>query len=563
MDLLSVRDHHARAHVSGTNLYRCELTLSGGNIAGRCTCAAHADFGFCKHLVATGLAANTAADAGVAVPDRIETVRAHLLSLGTERLTEMLLTLAGRDPLLFVRLDAAAVVATGDDPTVVARLRTALRRAVEAGGRDGTQAEADARATEIGDVLDQLDLLLDTGRTGVVLGVLDDVFEAMNAAFENVDGMEEPYETLLERAAAQHMAAWRNAEPAPIDLARDLFAREVTDPSGLFEGASATYQGLLGPEGLAQYRQLALDAWAELAPPARTGADAVVATANDRRRRRVLRILDSFAERDGDVDQQIQLRVTALAEARDYLALAQFCLAHGRQADAIRFAEDGAWLFDDATGEPLQRFLAERYLAARRSTDAAASFARAFAQRPSLELFTKMALLREELEAGGRAALTDEIEAELRTKLSGSRSNQGRLAFLLLDILLAEGQLSRAWTVARDYKMRPDVLMDLAGASEDAMPTEALEVYAAAVELRIGSMTRPDYEEASRLIVRMGAIRERHRQAAAHRDYLLDLIHRHGGKRSFVRLLQDAVAAAGPTSLQSSLVRKPTARRGR
>lgn len=174
-----------------------------------------------------------------------------------------------------------------------------------------------------------------------------------------------------------------------------------------------------------------------------------------------------------------------------------------------------------------------------------------------------MAALREELEPGRRAALTDEVEAQLRARLSGGESNRGWLVFLLLDILIAEGRLSSAWTVAREYKLRPDMLMDLAAASEDVVPAEVLETYAHAVELRIGSMTRDDYERAVRLIVRMGALRQRHQQVATHREYLAQLMQRHGGKRSFVRLLEDALLAAGQSALGPALARKPATRRGR
>src|SRR5260370_37085784 len=47
------------ARVVGSEVYRCELVGAGKKFSGECSCPAFSDWGFCKHLVATALAANS------------------------------------------------------------------------------------------------------------------------------------------------------------------------------------------------------------------------------------------------------------------------------------------------------------------------------------------------------------------------------------------------------------------------------------------------------------------------------------------------------------------------
>jgi uncharacterized Zn finger protein len=55
--LLVVEPARVLAHVKGNESYRAELTGGGTSLNGDCTCRAFEDRGFCKHLVATALAA--------------------------------------------------------------------------------------------------------------------------------------------------------------------------------------------------------------------------------------------------------------------------------------------------------------------------------------------------------------------------------------------------------------------------------------------------------------------------------------------------------------------------
>ena len=133
---------------------------------------------------------------------------------------------------------------------------------------------------------------------------------------------------------------------SPIALARNLFERETGDGYGTFDGAAWLYADVLGEAGLAEYRRLATEAWEKLPP------------LNGRRREKadgdyygLSGILDSFAERDGDVETRIALRAKDLSSPWKYLELAEFCLKHKGANEALSWAEEGLWAFEDGPSD--------------------------------------------------------------------------------------------------------------------------------------------------------------------------------------------------------------------
>ena len=100
---------------------------------------------------------------------------------------------------------------------------------------------------------------------------------------------------------------------------------------------------------------------------------------------RLVSILDFFAERDGDVDARIALRAHDLSSPYGYLQLAEFCLSHGRKEDAVRFAEEGLWVFEDGRqDERLVVFAADLFAKVGRGADAEMQLWRAFEKAPTL-----------------------------------------------------------------------------------------------------------------------------------------------------------------------------------
>lgn len=529
VSLLSAAGEQILAVVRGGEDYRVRLRGGGSRISGDCACPAFDRDGWCKHLVAAALAADAA---GEEVPDLRAGIRAHLLGLGAEALADMLLDLAERDPALLRRLDLAASAACAPAAEHEAKLRKALldglrpRRYVD-------YAEAGGWTDEFLDTLEQIPALIAGGAAGRAKDLLETVLDELPGALEQVDDSDGGGMEILERAAALHLEACRALRPDPLALAAELFERGWDDEFGIFDRADETYGELLGEAGLAEYRRFAEAAHARLPPIGRDGADPKAAD-----RRRLAEILDRFAAREGDLDRRIALRRAALADAHDYLDLARFCLEQGRPALAREAAEDGAWLFEDASATALVEFLAERLVAEGRREQAIAALWRGFDRAPAFSLFRALRGLAAP-EATDRALVV--LRSRRAAMGKADRWRLGASVQLELEILMATARLSEAWQVAGGLELRDDLLLRLARASEGPMPKEAAHAYRAVVERQIGLTDRRGYEEACRLLGRLAALEP----AAEHAAHVAALRARHRAKRSLVPMLDRHLAERG------------------
>ncbi|MGG5889676.1 SWIM zinc finger family protein [Falsiroseomonas sp. HC035] len=530
------------ARVAGTTVYRTVLRAGRAGIEGECACPAFADYGFCKHLVATGLATGAGGD----VPDRLGAIRAHLRGQGVERLAEMILDLAERDAALLDRLDLAARAAAGDAAGLAQRCRAALKRALRT-GRFVEYQEAGSWVAGVLDVLEGFEGLLSAAHAALVLELTTDLFGRLPGALETVDDSERGGVEIAERAAALHLAACEALRPDPVTLARDLFRLETGEPFGTFRAASGTYGHLLGPAGLAEYRRLAEVAWDAL-PKTRARRGGVLAGDEEGFARYTLfPILDGFAARDGDMDRRIALRAAGLSQAHDYLRLAEFCLEGEREAEAVRWAEEGAFLFDDPSNEPLLVFLAERHRAAGRGAEAKAVLWRGFERQPSMRLYEALAK-GTRARSAARTAMTGRALGVLEARLAKRAPRTGwedvGAAGLIIEILLRERRLDAAWDAARRHGCHDGLWRQLAEASEVARPADAIAVYQRLAEAQVGLTNKHGYADACRLVGRIAAVRARIGEDGAQRAYVEDLLARHRAKRNFVAMLRETVSGA-------------------
>lgn len=521
--ILTIEPGRVVARVAGSENYRAVLTGSGTRIGGQCSCPAFEDFGFCKHLVATALTANDAdPTAGDGVLERIRT---HLRGKDTESLVALIIDLAERDDLLFRRLEMEAASAADDDKTVLSRLRKAVTDATRTGGFVHYR-EAAAWADGVEAVLDHVAGLVPAGRAALALRLIDHALARIEKAIGEIDDSDGHCTFLLNRARDIHLAACRAARPEPVALARDLFAREVEGEWDTFDGSAELYAEVLGEAGLAEYRRLATEAWAKI-PPLIAGRRATDDFSSDRRR--LAGILDVFAERNGDVETRIGLRAHDLSSPWRYVELARFCLSVGREAEALRHAEEGLWLFeDDPPDERLVNFVADLHCGAGRSGEASAVLWRAFDKRPSLDMYQRLRAL------GGISA-RDRALATLGAQLAKGplKSRWSSPADLLIRVLMAESMFTEAWDTVRLHGATEGLQEALAMASETTHPREALAIYAARIDRLVTAGGNPNYEEACKLVARMAGLRE----ASVQMAYVADLKVRFKPKRNFMKLL--------------------------
>jgi uncharacterized Zn finger protein len=524
--ILSIEPERVLAQVEGSEDYRTELLGRGKKIGGACSCRAFADGGFCKHMVAAGLAANAAgsqAEAdGIGALTRI---RGHLTTRGVDALVEMIVTMAKQDPALFRRLDIAAAAKQGDEKTIESRLRKAIDGATRMKGFMEYR-EVSRWAANVEAVLDAIADLVSGGPGGLALKLVERAIDRIAHAAQSLDDSDGHCAALLHRACEIHLAAARMARPNPVQLARDLFARETEGVDETFSGAAALYADVLGEEGLGEYRRLASRAWEKLRP---RSAALRAQQSFDYGSHRLMTILDYFAERDGDVDARIALRAKDLSSPWQYLQLAEFCRSQGREDEALRRVEEGLWMFEDDRPDKRLVFLAvQLLLKAGRKEDAAAHLWRTFEKGPSLELYERLRKL------DGQAACDRALKFLEAGLANVKRTRWSFPADLLISILMQEKMFDAAWVTLRRHGASTELKESLARASEATHPQEAVEAYAQRVDQLTNLGGDPAYAQAAKLIARMAALRTAPEQAA----YVAALKARFGRRRKFVVLLK-------------------------
>jgi uncharacterized Zn finger protein len=538
VEIVSFGGARVRARVIGSEAYRCELVGSGKKFSGKCSCRAFSDWGFCKHLVATALAANSLGPEGLEqASSRFAKIREHLRARGIEGLVEMVVGLAERDPSLLKELELSAVAAASDDKTLLVQFKKAITEATRTRGFVEYR-KMSSWVQGIESVLDRIAGLIGNGRAVLVLQLLDYFFARMDEALANVDDSDGGGGGVYARACEVHLAACRQAKPDPIALARALFAREVDSNWEFFYGASEAYEDVLGDVGLAEYRRLAREAWQKIKPLRATARQ--LQDDQSGARYALGAILERFANREGDVDGVITVRANDLSTAYAYLGLAQLCLDHAREPEALKWAEEGLWQFEDDPDERLIFFASDLYRRTGRKEDADQLLWRTFERHPSSALYERL-----KSAAGKNRMLADAVRdralARLRAEIGKSTRRAEMRWFspaeLFVQLATAEGLLTDAWMVVNEHGCSEGLLQQLAEASEQSHPAEALKAYGDRVERLVRLGGQSNYDQAYQIIGRMRRIRKGVGETAQHAAYLGDLANRHKAKRNFMKLL--------------------------
>jgi uncharacterized Zn finger protein len=537
VEIVSIDNARVVARVIGSEVYRSQLDGTGKKFSGECSCPAFSDWGFCKHLVATALAANDLHPGELEkATSRLTKIRDFLRAKGVEPLVEMIMGIAERDPELLRDIELSATVATADDQTLFVQFKKAITEATRTHGFVEYR-EARAWAAKIEHVLEQIEALIQSGRADLVLRLLDHFYARMDDALNNIDDSDGQGGGVYAKACEIHLASCRASKPEPVALARELFGRELDSDWDFFHSASETYADVLGDAGLAEYRRLANEAWRTIKPLRAGGRQ--VHDDQSSARYRLGAVLECFAARDGDVDARIAIRAKDLSTAYAYLGIAQLCLNHGRDAEALKWAEEGLWQFEDHPDQRLVFFSADLYRRIGREKDADELLWQTFERLPSIELYRRL----KSAASSGKAAVAavcDRVIELLRAKLdkSEAKARWSSPRELLLQVLVSEKRLDEAWEVVRGHGCGEPQLVELAKVSEHSHPDAALSAYAQSVERFVGLGGQPNYEEAGKLIARMQSIRERLDASAEHARFLADFMRRHKAKRNMMKLLQ-------------------------
>ncbi len=546
---LTEDDGTLSATLQGAQAYRVGFWVEGGDVEYSCTCPMGRDGAFCKHCVATGLAWLHSRSERPAPHQKkgrqptvtMDDVRRDLATQEKPALINLLIHHATENDRLRQRLllHAAKRRAIGID------LET-YRRAIDAAADTGDFVEYGAAfdyAQGIDDAIDSLDELLREGHANEVVELAEYALAAVERAMASVDDSDGNMGGVLDRLQTLHLAACRKAKPDPEELAKRLWAWELRGEWDVFSGAVETYAGVLGPRGLAVYRQLAEAEWAKLPALGAGCADG----AHSARRFRITQVMEALARQTGDPDALVAIKKRDLSSAYNYLQIAETYLAAHNHDLALKWAERGVKAFPNRTDSRLRQFLAQEYHRRKRHEDAMALIWATFSEWPDLERYRvlKAHAARSGSWKGWRekaiAFIRDPIPAADRTARA-ERARWSRRAdhSELVRILIWERKLDAAWHEAMEGGCSNDLWLALAAKRQKEHPEDALPIYQRQVEPTLNRKNQQAYRDAIGLLRQIRELMFRLGKESDFAQYLGAVRGRHKAKRNFVNLLAHA-----------------------
>jgi uncharacterized Zn finger protein len=462
-------------------------------------------------------------------------IRGFLEASTKERLVELIVDHAKHDDALRQRLVLETARSDAHGLNVEA-YRSAIEDAIDPDGFIDFRGTQDY-ARRIHEVIDSLDQLMANGRAATVIDLSELALKHLEAALESVDDSNGVVGDILRRVQALHLAACKSAPPAPVALARRLFAYELNSPWDTFHCAASTYAELLGESGLEMYRELAEQAWARVPPLGPNEHDRAGFSA----RWRVTSIMETLATIAGDTDELIAIRKHDLSLPYHYLQVAELYEQQGKQDLAIDWAERGMRAFPERLDHRLSAFLADAYHRAKRFTDEMNVAWRVFEELPLLENYRNLerraVRLRQWEDWRERAlALMRGGGVRGRTRALGV----GSIRSELVRVFLAESDVESAWREAVEGGCSDDLWLQLARLRSETHPEDAIGVYRRAVTTLVNRQGNDAYRDAVGLLKEIRELMHALDRADDFAAYLAQVRTQHKAKRNFVALIDRA-----------------------
>ncbi|MDI9883457.1 hypothetical protein QMZ92_03340 [Streptomyces sp. HNM0645] len=359
---VEIGDGSVIASVHGTERYEVELVLDGpGGLSGECDCPYGLEGNFCKHLVALGLTVLARPESlprqRKAARDRARGLDGWLSALSKDELLALVREQIGEDRQLRRRLELRAASARGDLAAVRGRVRELLDISPFAQYGYVEYADARAYADQAGQAVSALGALTGSGRAADAITLAREAMRLLAEAVESVDDSDGRLGQVGAELAEAHLDACRAACPDPGELAGWLVGHALGDSDdGLTDIDPLDYEDVLGEEGMAVLRKLAVEAWR-----------------GNRRGWAEKCLMERLAKAGGDVDAVIAVHAADLApDGHTHLVIARELDAARRPDEALRWAERGIRDARDlaAVDTALVDHLCERYTQAGRLADA-------------------------------------------------------------------------------------------------------------------------------------------------------------------------------------------------
>lgn len=525
---VEVGDGWIGASVRGTERYEVELVLDGpGGLSGECDCPYGLEGNFCKHLVALGLTVLARQESlprqRKAARDRAQDLDGWLSARSKGELLALVRELLGEDRQLRHRLELRAASARGDLAVVRARIRDLLDIGPFAQYGYVEYADARAYADQAGQAVSAIGALTGSGRAADAIVLAREAMELLAQAVECIDDSDGWLGQVGAGLVDAHLDACRAARPDPGELARWLIGHALGElGDGLTDIDPLDYEDVLGAEGTALLRQLAVEAWR-----------------GNRRGWAEKYLMERLAKAGGDVDAVIAVHGADLApNGHTHLVIARELDTARRPDEALGWAERGMREARDLADvdTALVDYLGDRYAQADRLVDAVALRRDHFGARRTL-------LTYQQLRAAARAA--DRWPAEREGALAllradaGQRKRGGYGSSVLVDVLLDDKDVDAAWQAATEAGAHDRQWLSLADQARATRPADALGAYLRLAEPLTQRTGNHVYEELVSLLL---SIRDCHRRLGSPEEftgYVTALRTAQKRKRNLMRLMDE------------------------
>ena len=175
-----------------------------------------------------------------------------------------------------------------------------------------------------------------------------------------------------------------------------------------------------------------------------------------------------------------------------------------------------------------------------------------FDERPFLEHYKKLHDVAGKLgvwpEQRDRALarVAEEIAREASTSSRWKPKPSTPNYSLRVEIALWEKDLNAAWVSAQDGICNRNLLITLAGKLEFSRPNDAVSLYRRVVPPIVEQTNNAAYDEAIKLIRKVGGLMKAQGQSRKFGDYLAELRVQFKPKRNFIKLLDGVARSATP-----------------
>jgi uncharacterized Zn finger protein len=522
---LRTTDTKAYASIQAKRVYTVELDWSGPLPDGSCTCPHYADGNFCKHLVATGLAA---IDTGrVAVDDTagntVQTaLQAAVQAMGVDELRELVMALAQRDGAVRRMLEIRATTAAGDDAQAKAEFETYVRNTLAFRGFVDYRRSFEV-AEAASEMLAELENHLDSGAPEVVRPGLLLALTRLRKILEQVDDSSGSIGDQCQRAAELYARACRLGQPEPVKLATWLVKFRADSP-GWPHVVLADFVDAFDEQALATYRR------------AVAALDRKLEGKDHGKRFEVDAMLLELADHDGDVDRAVHLLVQR-EEHPQYGAIVDRLRAAGRADDAVTWIDravvDGRisshgggnqyWLSPE--------HVAETYRGLGRIDDAVAALRADFVRQPSVGAYRVLLDF---------AAGVDRVGTERSWAMDHARqlaaSDRFAAGAVLVQLHMSDGDIDAAWQAADRYG--PGwAWRELAVRGAEARPVDAADLYRPELEKDLQYPNSKLYPDIAETLATMAELYGRGGRSADFASFIAQIRQDYGRRPSLMKAL--------------------------